>query len=46
MADKREMVEQFKFEPGQVPLIGHDLPCIIDNRIFKYSFVYGGTGDW
>lgn len=46
MADKIEIVERFKVEPGQVPLIGHNLPCIIDNRIFKYRYVYGGTGDW
>ena len=46
MADKKEIVEKFKIEPGQIPLIGHELPCIIDNRIFKYRFVYGGTGDW
>ncbi len=45
MADKNEIVDRFKIEPGQIPLIGHDLPCIIDNRIFKHRFVYGGTGD-
>lgn len=45
MAEKSLVVEQLGFEPGQVPLIGHELPCIIDNRIFKYSYVYGGTGD-
>lgn len=37
MADKIEIVERFKVEPGQVPLIGHNLPCIIDNRIFKLA---------
>lgn len=45
MADKKEIVNKFNVEPGQIPLIGHNLPCIIDNRIFKYRFVYGGTGD-
>jgi Cys-tRNA(Pro)/Cys-tRNA(Cys) deacylase len=30
---------------GQVPLIGHRLPCIIDKKLFNYPFVYGGTGD-
>ncbi len=45
MADKKEIVNNFNMEPGQVPLVGHNLPCIIDNRIFKYRFVYGGTGD-
>jgi Cys-tRNA(Pro)/Cys-tRNA(Cys) deacylase len=46
MADKIEIVEKFNIEPGQVPLVGHNLPCIIDNKIFKYNFVYGGTGNW
>lgn len=46
MAEKKEIVEKLKLEPGQIPLIGHELPCIIDNWIFKYRFVYGGTGDW
>jgi len=46
MADKKELVEKFKLEPGQIPLIGHEFPCIIDNRILKNRFVYGGTGDW
>jgi hypothetical protein len=42
---KNEIIETFKIEPGQIPLIGHNLPCIIDKRIFKYKFVYGGTGN-
>lgn len=46
MADKEEIIERFKVEPGQVPLIGHNLPCIVDNLIFKHRYVYGGTGDW
>lgn len=45
LANKKEIVEKFNIEPGQVPLVGHDLPCIVDNWIFKYEFVYGGTGD-
>lgn len=46
MANKREIAEKFNLETGQIPLVGHDLACIIDNRIFKHRFVYGGTGDW
>ncbi len=46
LADKKDIIEKFKTEPGKIPLIGHNLPCIIDNRIFKYKFVYGGTGNW
>lgn len=45
MANRQEIVEKYGIVSGQVPLIGHNLPCIIDKRIFKNEFVYGGTGD-
>ncbi|HEX2968752.1 MAG TPA: YbaK/EbsC family protein [Bacteroidales bacterium] len=45
MADKNEVYEKLGFKTGQIPLIGHDLQCIVDSRIFQYEFVYGGTGD-
>lgn len=45
-ADKNELIKRFYIEPGRVPLIGHGLPCIIDNAISKYEYVYGGTGDF
>ncbi len=45
MADKREVVDRLGLTPGQIPLVGHDLPCIMDGRIFNYQYVYGGSGD-
>lgn len=45
LANSHEVYEKLGLETGQIPLIGHDLPCIVDNRIFKYPFVYGGIGD-
>lgn len=30
---------------GNVSMVGHDLPCVIDTRLFQYPFVYGGTGN-
>ena len=45
MANRQEIINKIGIEAGQVPLIGHDLPCIIDKRIFRNEFVYGGTGD-
>ena len=45
MAKKTELVEKLKIIPGQVPLIGHFLPCIFDNKLLKHNYVYGGTGD-
>ncbi|MNT09456.1 Cys-tRNA(Pro)/Cys-tRNA(Cys) deacylase YbaK [compost metagenome] len=29
---------------GTVPLIGHGLPTIIDRQLYRYSYIYGGTG--
>lgn len=46
MAKKKEILDVFGMQAGQVPLIGHNLPCIIDNRLFKREYVYGGTGNW
>jgi len=45
MANRQEILDKFGMETGHIPLIGHELPCIIDNRIFKNEYVYGGTGD-
>ncbi len=46
MANGKEIVEKFGLVAGQVPLIGHNLPCIIDTNMLKYKYVYGGTGNW
>lgn len=46
MAKREEIAEKFGFVAGQVPMIGHNLPCIIDRNILKYEYVYGGTGNW
>lgn len=45
-ADKKELIERFNIESGRVPLIGHGFSCIVDNAIFKFNYVYGGTGDF
>jgi Cys-tRNA(Pro)/Cys-tRNA(Cys) deacylase len=46
MAKKEEIFEKFGVEAGQVPMIGLDLPCIIDKTLLKYNHIYGGTGNW
>ncbi|MDF2681280.1 MAG: YbaK/prolyl-tRNA synthetase associated region [Brevibacillus sp.] len=33
------------FQIGTVPLVGHSLPCLFDRRLFRYSAIYGGTGE-
>ena len=43
LATKDELKKR-GFRPGSIPLIGHNLPCILDKRLFRYQFVYGGSG--
>lgn len=45
-ASKDELLSYLNMEPGKVSLVGHKLPCIIDNSILKYDYVYGGIGDF
>lgn len=45
MADKHDVVEKLGMNPGEVAMVGHRLPCVIDNRIFNSPYIYGGTGD-
>ncbi|WP_141432092.1 aminoacyl-tRNA deacylase [Bacillus sp. 03113] len=44
LASPKEVKKMTGFEVGSVPMIGLDLPCILDNRLFQYDFIYGGTG--
>lgn len=45
MATPPEIREHFDLTPGDVPLVGLDLPTLIDRRLMDYDFVYGGSGD-
>jgi prolyl-tRNA editing enzyme YbaK/EbsC (Cys-tRNA(Pro) deacylase) len=43
---KPEEVERITgFLIGSIPMVGHSIPCVLDNRLLNYSFVYGGTGN-
>lgn len=44
MASPKEVRKVTGFEVGSVPMVGLDLPCVLDKRLFEYNFVYGGTG--
>jgi len=46
LAERKEVKNNLSLDPGRIPLIGHNLPTIIDNWIFKHEYVYGGTGDF
>jgi Cys-tRNA(Pro)/Cys-tRNA(Cys) deacylase len=45
LAKQVKIQEELNITVGQVPLVGHRLPCIVDKKLFNYPFVYGGTGD-
>lgn len=44
-ADKNDVLQQTGYEIGSIPLIGHNLPCYIDERILRLDYIYGGTGN-
>lgn len=44
LASRGEVKNVTGFEPGWVPLIGIPLPVILDERLMRYAFVYGGVG--
>lgn len=45
MADKSKVLAETGYQPGAVSLIGHQLPCIFDNRLLSFDYIYGGSGD-
>jgi len=45
LASKKEVMEATGYEVGNVPLVGHGLPSILDTRLLLQSFIFGGTGD-
>ena len=44
LATKEEVTLVTGFTVGSIPMFGIKLPHIIDNRLLKYPFVYGGSG--
>ena len=45
MADKKKIESQTGYEVGAIPLIGLGLPCLFDNALLAYDYIYGGAGD-
>ncbi len=43
-ATPREVLQITGYSIGTVPLVGLPFPCILDRGLFRYPFVYGGTG--
>ncbi|AFM01659.1 MULTISPECIES: aminoacyl-tRNA deacylase [Desulfitobacterium] len=44
LAGAREVEKVTGCTVGSVSMVGHNLPCIIDKRLFQYSNIYGGSG--
>lgn len=45
MATKEEVQGQIGMKPGEVAMVGHHLPCILDEQLFQQPYIYGGAGD-
>jgi Cys-tRNA(Pro)/Cys-tRNA(Cys) deacylase len=45
LANSNVIQEKLNLKAGQIPLVGHRLPCIVDKKLFNYPFIFGGTGD-
>ena len=45
MADRKKVAQQTGMQIGMIPLVGHGLPCIFDDSLLEYDYIYGGTGD-
>ncbi len=46
MAKKDIILKEFGLEAGNIPLTGHNLPCIFDKKIMQHEYIFGGTGNW
>ena len=45
LAARKDIFEIVGFEAGSIPLVGLKLPCVLDNRLLLYPYIYGGAGD-
>ena len=45
MADRGQAEAATGYPVGTIPLIGHNLPCLFDNTLLDFDYIYGGTGD-
>ena len=45
LADRKKVEKQTGYTVGSIPLVGLELPCIFDDRLLAFSYVYGGCGD-
>jgi len=44
LADKNEVFQKMGMKTGEVAMVGHGLPCILDTRLFNSKYIFGGAG--
>lgn len=45
LASKEDVFKRLGMKTGEITMVGHGLPCILDRRIFQSKYIFGGTGD-
>lgn len=45
LAGKDEVLLNLGMKTGEIPMVGHGLPCLMDNRIFQHRYIFGGAGN-
>jgi prolyl-tRNA editing enzyme YbaK/EbsC (Cys-tRNA(Pro) deacylase) len=45
LASREEVFQKLGMKTGEVAMVGHGLPCILDKQIFQSKYIYGGAGD-
>ena len=44
LADKNDVFQKLGMKTGEVAMVGHGLPCILDTRLFNSEYIFGGAG--
>lgn len=45
LANPKVVAQATGYKTGNIPLIGHNLPCLFDKSLTTHDYIYGGTGD-
>lgn len=45
LANKDEARMATGYNTGEIPVVGHGLPCVIDGSLYNFEYIYGGAGD-
>lgn len=45
LASPQTVEKETGYSIGAVPMVGLSFPCLFDRQLFRFPFIYGGTGD-